>query len=358
MSSRTLSASRTLASRKRVKLDASISWVRYASSDATRPYQFHVGASWLAKPADRATRKNTTPFAPESPIGKWRDETLTLGGPSSSRKGAGEDFFYIQDMRNQSGLSIGVADGVGGWVSSGVDPSRFSQALMYYAQQYAAQSWPGEPETDPTQEEVDRKPVEGVELMPKECLDLAHKAVLKDKSIIAGSSTACLVNFNAALGTMRAANLGDSGFLIIRSSSVYYRQRSQTHFFNCPKQLAKLPSFMGSTTGMTDYAEAADEYETKLRDGDLVVLYTDGLSDNVFNSEITAICSLVARAGGPEEQQVQTMADRIVDYARSCMNNMSRVSPFEKAATKASQNWYGGKMDDVTVLVAMVREVL
>ena len=86
---------------------------------------------------------------------------------------------------------------------------------------------------------------------------------------------------------------------------------------------------MGSTTGMTDYADAADEYETKLRDGDLVVLYTDGLSDNVFNSEITAICSLVARAGGSEEQQVQTMADRIVDYARSCMNNMTRVSPFE-----------------------------
>ena len=78
-------------------------------------------------------------------------------------------------------------------MSSGVDPSRFSQALMYYAQSYAATSWPGEPETDPTQEEEDRKPVEGVELMPKECLDLAHKAVLKDKSVIAGTFARAVV---------------------------------------------------------------------------------------------------------------------------------------------------------------------
>ena len=29
-------------------------------------------------------------------------------------------------------------------------------------------------------------------------------------------------------------SLGDSGFLVIRGSSVAYQQRSQTHFFNCP----------------------------------------------------------------------------------------------------------------------------
>lgn len=42
-----------------------------------------------------------------------------------------------------------------------------------------------------------------------------------------------------------------------------------------------------------------------------------------------AICSLVARSGGTEDEQVQAMADRIVDYARQCMANRRRVSPFE-----------------------------
>jgi hypothetical protein len=100
-----------------------------------------------------------------------------------------------------------------------------------------------------------------------------------------------------------------------------------------------------------DSPSEADTYETKLRDGDLVIAYvqlffslwhflytdfvssqTDGLSDNVFPTEIIAICSLAARSGGSEDEQVQTMADRIVDYARQCMVNYRRVSPFESTS--------------------------
>jgi hypothetical protein len=43
------------------------------------------------------------------------------------------------------------------------------------------------------------------------------------------------------------------------------------------------------------------------------------------------ICSLVARAGGSEDYQVQAMADRLVEYARQCMKIRNRVSPFESA---------------------------
>ena len=43
------------------------------------------------------------------------------------------------------------------------------------------------------------------------------------------------------------------------------------------------------------------------------------------------ICSLVARAGGSEDKQAQAMADRLVEYARQCMKDRNRVSPFESA---------------------------
>ena len=59
-------------------------------------------------------------------------------------------------------------------------------------------------------------------------------------------------------------------------------------------------------------------------------MQTDGFSDNVFPSEMVTICSLVARAGGPEGRQVQSMADRMVEYARQCMKSRTRVSPFER----------------------------
>lgn len=51
----------------------------------------------------------------------------------------------------------------------------------------------------------------------------------------------------------------------------------------------------------------------------------------MFPVELLAICSLVSRAGGSEGQQVQAMADRMVEYARQCMKNRNRVSPFESA---------------------------
>jgi len=139
-----------------------------------------------------------------------------------------------------------------------------------------------------------------------------------------------------------------------------YKQPVQTHFFNCPKQLTKLPANSGRkfNRACVDSPKEADTYHTKLRDGDIVLVYTDGLSDNVFPSEILNICSLVARAGGSEDRQVQVMADRIVDYARQCMASKHKVSPFEKEAARQGMFFRGGKMDDVTVVLALVRETV
>ncbi|TFK42590.1 phosphatase 2C-like domain-containing protein [Crucibulum laeve] len=325
-----------------------------------RPYTFHIGASWAGKPNEPHQRPKV-PWPADGLIGSWRDRTLARPNRTTTSKDAGEDFFFIQEMRNQSileGVSFGVADGVGGWVDSGVDPSLFSQALMYHSHRYSRNAWAGEPEIDPTLDYEEREQIEGWEMTPYECLDLAYGGVLREKFVQAGSSTACIISLNASSGLLRSANLGDSGFLIIRSSAVHYRQRAQTHFFNCPKQLTKLPANSGRrfSRACIDSPSEADVFETKLRDGDIVIAYTDGLSDNVFPSEMVTICSLVARAGGTEEEQVQAIADRIVEYARQCMKNKNRVSPFERDAARQGMFFRGGKPDDVTVVVAIVHE--
>ncbi|KAH9946132.1 protein serine/threonine phosphatase 2C [Epithele typhae] len=333
-----------------------------------RPYRFYVGASWAGKPPDpRGPRVKSVPFHAESAIGKWRD--TTLGRPNSSA-GAhiGEDFFYVQDMRDKSGISIGIADGVGGWTESGVDPSLFSQALMYHAHRYSKAAWPGEPEVDPMQEYEEREQVEGWELSPRECLESAYGGVLRERGVVAGSSTACIITLNASTGVLRAANLGDSGFVVMRGSSVVYQQRSQTHFFNCPKQLSKLPTSQKRfPRACVDHPSDADLFELRLRHGDIIVAYTDGLSDNVFPSEMVAICSLVSRQfqlskrtltptgemeveTSNEELEVQAMSERIVDYARMCMHNRKRISPFERAAAREGMYF--------RVVVAMVSEVI
>jgi len=104
-----------------------------------------------------------------------------------------------------------------------------------------------------------------------------------------------------------------------------------------------------------DAPSDADIFQTKLRDGDIVVAYvctfarhlgiehtirplsiifqTDGFSDNVFPSEMVNICRLVARSGNSEDKIAQTMADRMVDYSQLCMRSRTRFSPFESALT-------------------------
>jgi protein phosphatase PTC7 len=85
------------------------------------------------------------------------------------------------------GVSFGVADGVGGWVDSGVDPSLFSQSLMYHAHRYSRNAWAGEPEIDPTMDYEEREQIEGWEMTPYECLDLAYGGVLREKFVQAGA---------------------------------------------------------------------------------------------------------------------------------------------------------------------------
>ncbi|KAH9934743.1 protein serine/threonine phosphatase 2C [Fomitopsis serialis] len=339
------------------KTSARLKSTRRAYSSLPRPYRFHVGASWAGKPPDPQMRRlKTKPFAPDSDIGGWRDSLLDkYHSPVGNH--VGEDFFYVQDVSLHmgrsifltclcmylfNGVSFGVADGVGGWVDSGVDPSLFSQALMYHAHRYSKDAWAGEPETDPTQDLQECPQVEGWEMSPAECLELAYGGVLRERSIKAGSSTACLLTLNAASGVLRAANLGDSGFSIFRSSNLIHQQRSQQHFFNCPKQLSKLPQGIpGFSRAVVDSPREADILETKLRDGDIVIVYTDGLADNVFPAEMSTICTLVSRQFS-DDKLVQTIAERLVEYATACMKKKNRASPFERAAAREGMYFRGG----------------
>ena len=59
---------------------------------------------------------------------------------------------------------------------------------MYHAHRYSKQSWAGEPEIDPLYNYEEREQVQGWELKPKECLELAHGAVLREKAVEAGES--------------------------------------------------------------------------------------------------------------------------------------------------------------------------
>ncbi|GAA97804.1 uncharacterized protein L969DRAFT_96199 [Mixia osmundae IAM 14324] len=284
-----------------------------------------------------------------SKIDNWKIKLLKEGfertGGSTT---LGEDAYSIAKLRNSTGLCVTVADGVGGWNDSGVDPSVFSTALCYYAQQSArnrtAQS---QPEGDVLQAE------------PRRILEDAYLAVLTEPTVQAGSSTALNACLAASTGILDCANLGDSGFAILRDSKAIHVQPSQTKYFNCPWQLAKIPIDMGDN--VSDVPQDAQLFSTQLRHDDLVVLYTDGFSDNVFVRELEALVAAVSKACKgqmSEEDFVQTLANQLVRYARACSFSQTKESPFELEARRhGNADLTGGKIDDITVVALLAGEM-
>lgn len=84
--------------------------------------------------------------------------------------------------------------------------------------------------------------------------------------------------------------------------------------------------------------------------GDVVIAGTDGLFDNLYNNEITAIVVHAVRAGfGP-----QVTAQKIAALARERAQDKNRQTPFSTAAQEAGIRYYGGKLDDITVVVSYI----
>ncbi|KAF7322972.1 Protein phosphatase [Mycena chlorophos] len=270
-------------------------------------YSLHVAARWAGKPPQKPKRP-LQPFILNPDIVAWRDKTLAaLGGAGTT---AGDDFLFTRKFDQR--FVFAVADGVSGWSDQGIDPAQFSQALLYYAHLHSS--------TAPH---------------PRDCLEQAYDSLLADNQVNLGSSTACILSLDAASGLLTSANLGDSGFCIVRDNAIAYTSPVQAHYFNCPHQLSKYKIGRGRNllynTSAMDSPRAADVHEQTLRDGDIIIAYTDGIFDNVW----------LGKRDGPNMQ----LALNIAHYARKRMFS-DEETPFEVEARRNRINFPGGKVDE------------
>jgi protein phosphatase PTC7 len=95
-----------------------------------------------------------------------------------------------------------------------------------------------------------------------------------------GSCTCVLATLDEQAPLMYTANLGDSGYMILRKEGLdlvkLFRSKEQQHSFNFPFQVG---------TGGDDPAKADAEVHD-VRDRDIVVLGSDGLWDNLFDIKV------------------------------------------------------------------------
>ncbi|KAI3949304.1 hypothetical protein MKW98_023241 [Papaver atlanticum] len=234
-----------------------------------------------------------------------------LPHPSKALSG-GEDAFFIKCQR-----WLGVADGVGQWSLEGINAGLYAQELMENCGRIVSVS-------------------ESINVTEPDKVIIGSAA--KARSL--GSSTILVAYFDGQV--FHAANIGDSGFIIIRNGTVFRRSSPMLHGFNFPLQIER----------GDDPTSMIEKYDIDLDEGDVIIAATDGLFDNLYEQEIALIVSKSLEANLKPKEIADFLANRAQEVGRSKLGR----SPFADAAKTAGYTSYsGGKLDDVTVIVSVVQ---
>lgn len=319
----------------------------------------------------------------------------------------GEDAYFLKDD------ALGIADGVGGWASSKrADPALFSRLLMHFCKAELNQrdsacleltradvpvDAAANPE-DPVVRWNNADPVEILQTAWERCVRASKREG------IMGSSTALIAMLRG--NELRIANLGDCVVMLIRKNEMIFRSAEQQHSFNFPLQLGmmdatvesvslasalcqhrdgnipdgalddeladvneRLNSVIHSFDGQSDKTEwdspeaDAGHWALHVQDGDLVILATDGLLDNLFDEDILErvqeiVTNFNAKSDNEPESKIDLpymISESLCRMAKATSEDPRVLtSPFQQQANEEGIYYVGGKNDDITVLTAVV----
>nr|CAB3502723.1 unnamed protein product [Digitaria exilis] len=191
---------------------------------------------------------------------------------------------------------LGVADGVGAYAESGVDAGAFARGLMSSASAAAAEL-----------------AEHGAHVCPRALLERAHDATAKSGA--PGASTAVILSLAVAGNAhLEWAYIGDSAFAVLRRGKVVLLSTPQRHLSRTSRQKLRFsstaarrrqrlfssddPPFQLSAAGeRSDSVSDAMAGRLAVRAGDVVVVGTDGLFDNILEEQLELAVQMGTRLG-------------------------------------------------------------
>ncbi|KAJ1988844.1 Protein phosphatase 2C 7 [Dimargaris cristalligena] len=286
---------------------------------------------------------------------------------------AGEDALFHSRHAASGQIAFGVADGVGGWTESGVDPSLFSRMLLKNISSNInsteAEQWS--------------------ELNPLKLLQASHQRIIDEGDPEYGGSTATIGTFDPTSGALSVLQLGDSTFALFgRRSELTFASEEQTHGFNFPYQLTALPAAqLQAMAGRLDKPQDGLQRQIQLQPDDIILIGTDGVFDNLYTDDILSVIreqlsdNRVAEVLKQHQQAVASgssssavvaeapgslNAETVDQLETQCLANVARsindlavhrslltryMSPFAKRAKEARLQFNSGKIDDVSLVM-------
>ncbi|KAH9959342.1 phosphatase 2C-like domain-containing protein [Russula dissimulans] len=346
----------------------------------------------------------------------------------------GEDAYFVRDN------AMGVADGVGGWSRNhspkgAPSPSAlFARRLMHFCSaEVAAQASspavsfhdsppsphtpfpPYPPSSSPSHSATPQDPIDDsiedladgldVLLILERAYERALKAHVilpsaqastpslpapsKSEPLMTGSSTALLAVLDSAGShvptpevsvvadarahdaVIRIAHLGDCMGILVRGDDIVWRSEEMWWAFNTPLQLGPTSSTLPSAAQVVTLPVHAD---------DILVLASDGLSDNLWDEEVldevvrfrrTFLASPLANGSQlPRRTLAGMLSEALCSRARKVSQRRSKMTstaeslptlleaddeiPFGRRACEEGRLFSGGKPDDISVLVAVI----
>ena len=314
------------------------------------PYYFETGYSVFAK---RASRPFPPPFL-SLPSGSFSDPLTTHERSRDRRPEVNGEF--IKGITNGDDAVViggqtflGVNDGVGAWAQK----ERGHAALW---SRLIAHFWATE--VQKAFKAHDTVELESLNL--KAYLQSAFEqtnVVTSKPNLILGTTTACsalLHHRSDGSPVVLASNIGDCAVIIVRPSSgeIVYETEEQWHWFDCPRQLGTNSPDTPDVNAVTDIVD--------VHEGDIVLVVSDGVTDNLWKEEIS---EKVSDAFRKWKEGDETAKDGMVYIARTLMNAAREIaqdpyaeSPYMERAVIEGIAAEGGKLDDISVVVGLCRK--
>ncbi|RMZ66602.1 phosphatase 2c [Pyrenophora seminiperda CCB06] len=316
------------------------------------PFYFEAGYALFAK---RPSRPFPPPFLslpstsfsePLSTHNKSRDRRPTVNGQMIRGVTNGDDAVLVSES------FIAANDGVGAWATREKGHAALWSRLI-------AHFWALEVETASYSPTSPPNPIEYL----NSAYNLTKEATSKPNTWH-GTTTVC----GALLGAdnekpdhplLYVTQLGDARILVIRPSTkeVVYRTQEQWHWFDCPRQLGTNSPDTPKDNAVMDCVEIQEE--------DVVVAMTDGVVDNLWEHEIVEnVCESMEKWNGdpekdPEEQTyadgMRFVAQQLMNAARVIAQDPFAESPYMERAIDEGLSIEGGKLDDISVVVAQCK---
>jgi protein phosphatase PTC7 len=288
---------------------------------------------------------------------------------------------------------FGVADGVGSWREYNVDPREFSHKLMEECENILLEA------------EHRRLNDQGGGkfrrvIAPSEILAQAYERV-KAENVI-GSCTACVALFDNVRHQLHFSNLGDSGIIVLRHIDsevagvlkrdrdtprtertsdlrVAYVSQQQLHSFNHPYQLGWTGEELGNMKSSFKSARESCTTSIHVRRGDVIIMATDGLFDNVDIDDIAEIglgweqqwgfvrggdiaareqrWSMGNSLTALSAEHAQDLASDLCKKAREQSLDSATDSPFAILAKENDIMWSGGTLWKALFLTILYRQL-